>query len=340
MKVLSARHTVLALVVVLVSLGGSGTPVAGQQRRVIVGYSTSHDFTDFWLERWQERVARETSLQVESRIFDATDTAMRALYAGSVQAAVGGTSFVHRLNDLAITDKLTIIGLPLPGNDYVLVVRPEINTLRDLIGKRVGVASPGSLSDVLPRLLLKRSNIDVNAVRWIRVGGTSARMAALVAGQIDAGIAHAAEALEAEKRGLKPLMAIGTVVDDYVTLAMIVRKSWLRMNDEVARRMVHLSIDAARWAATDKEGYLALAATLLKGADQTILRRAYDVLWEAKIWGVNGLEPAKLVATQQIDYELGDIKTILPLEQWAEMRFTTEYLAAKGRFNWATQRKP
>jgi NitT/TauT family transport system substrate-binding protein len=64
--------------------------------------------------------------------------------------------------------------------------RPEIKTLRDLAGKRVGVTSRGDTQELSTRLLLRKHGIDANSVAYVPVGFGAQRLAALAAGSVDA----------------------------------------------------------------------------------------------------------------------------------------------------------
>ena len=64
--------------------------------------------------------------------------------------------------------------------------QPEIKSLKDLIGKRVGVTSRGDTQELSVRLLLRKHGIDANSVAYISVGFGATRLAALQAGAIDA----------------------------------------------------------------------------------------------------------------------------------------------------------
>jgi ABC-type nitrate/sulfonate/bicarbonate transport system substrate-binding protein len=63
---------------------------------------------------------------------------------------------------------------------------PEIKTLKDLIGKKVGVTSRGDTQELSVRLLLRKYGINANSVVYIPVGFGGTRLAALQAGTVDA----------------------------------------------------------------------------------------------------------------------------------------------------------
>jgi ABC-type nitrate/sulfonate/bicarbonate transport system substrate-binding protein len=63
---------------------------------------------------------------------------------------------------------------------------PEIKTLKDLVGKKVGVTSRGDTQELSVRLLLRKHGINANSVVYIPVGFGGTRLAALQAGTVDA----------------------------------------------------------------------------------------------------------------------------------------------------------
>ena len=62
----------------------------------------------------------------------------------------------------------------------------EIRTLKDLVGKKVGVTSRGDTQELSVRLLLRKHGIDGNAVVYVPVGFGATRLAALQTGVVDA----------------------------------------------------------------------------------------------------------------------------------------------------------
>ena len=64
--------------------------------------------------------------------------------------------------------------------------QPEIGTLKDLVGKKVGVTSRGDTQELSVRLLLRKHGINGNAVIYVPVGFGATRLAALQTGVVDA----------------------------------------------------------------------------------------------------------------------------------------------------------
>jgi ABC-type nitrate/sulfonate/bicarbonate transport system substrate-binding protein len=64
--------------------------------------------------------------------------------------------------------------------------QPEIKSLKDLIGKKIGVTSRGDTQELSVRLLLRKHGIDANSVVYVAVGFGGTRLAALQAGTVQA----------------------------------------------------------------------------------------------------------------------------------------------------------
>src|SRR5207342_3265003 len=77
-----------------------------------------------------------------------------------------------------------------PG--LVLVVSPshtgEIDSIKDLAGKKVGVSAPGSSTDFFLKFLLKKNGLDPASAAVIGVGLGATAVAAMEQGQIDAAV--------------------------------------------------------------------------------------------------------------------------------------------------------
>jgi ABC-type nitrate/sulfonate/bicarbonate transport system substrate-binding protein len=64
--------------------------------------------------------------------------------------------------------------------------QPDIKSLKNLVGKKIGVTSRGDTQELSVRLLLRKHGIDANSVVYVAVGFGGTRLAALQAGTVDA----------------------------------------------------------------------------------------------------------------------------------------------------------
>jgi len=116
--------------------------------------------------------------------------ALKAVLGGSADVVSG--YFDHCVNLAAKKQELVafVVYDRFPG--LVLVVSPshsgEINSIKDLAGKKVGVSAPGSSTDFFLKYLLKKNGLDPASVAVIGVGLGATAVAAMEQGQIDAAV--------------------------------------------------------------------------------------------------------------------------------------------------------
>jgi NitT/TauT family transport system substrate-binding protein len=103
-----------------------------------------------------------------------------------------------------------IVGAVTKSSTYAIISRPEIESIKGLKGKKVGINSFGSSADYAVYAALSRSGLDPNRdVTILTVGGGSApRLAALMSRSIDATVVTSPFEQTAEKQGLKTLVSV------------------------------------------------------------------------------------------------------------------------------------
>jgi ABC-type nitrate/sulfonate/bicarbonate transport system substrate-binding protein len=94
---------------------------------------------------------------------------------------------------------------------HTLVGRPEIATVQDLAGKRVGVQRQGDLTAFESKRVLDLFNVP--NVTILSVGADAERLAALESGAVDAIVASAPWDVKAEQQGMHVLLPIGNVLE-------------------------------------------------------------------------------------------------------------------------------
>ena len=116
----------------------------------------------------------------------------------SLKAVIGGSAdvvsgyFDHCVNLAAKGQHLQsfVVYDRYPG--FALVVSPkhssEINSIKDLANKKVGVSAPGSSTDFFLKYMLSKNGVDPNSVGIIGVGLGATAVAAMEQGTVDAAI--------------------------------------------------------------------------------------------------------------------------------------------------------
>lgn len=94
---------------------------------------------------------------------------------------------------------------------HVLISRPEIATVNELAGKRIGAGSFGTLPAYQVRVIIDRYRLGSNTI-IVPLNSTNDRIIATQKGNVDAAVVSAPFDLKAEELGLKRLLQIGSIL--------------------------------------------------------------------------------------------------------------------------------
>src|SRR5690242_2473052 len=94
---------------------------------------------------------------------------------------------------------------------HVLISRPEITSVADLAGKRIGAGSFGTLPAYEVRVLIDKYRLGPNTI-IVPLNSTQDRIIGTQRGTIDATVVPVPSDLKAEELGLKRLLAMGTIL--------------------------------------------------------------------------------------------------------------------------------
>lgn len=285
------------------------------------------DFTQIALFKAAADMA-EKGVTVELMSSDDSDVSTRALVAGHVDIAV--TFPFYAINARKADVPIKMIVADAQTNDYLMITPSDITSLDDLVGKTIGINKPGDLGSTVVDQCLRGADIDPDQIERVQVGGTGARLAALLAGQVQGGVAHVAEALSAiaESDGaLRVTANCGQVTGSFLQTGALATDDWLAANPNLAQLWVDTYIDALRWAAENKDEYIALSQEKLPEIDDAIRGDAYDMLLEGDLFAVDGgLDEDSVSRIEQIGLESDAFDEPVP-EDWYTLEFIESYLA-------------
>lgn len=74
--------------------------------------------------------------------------------------------------------------------DILWIAKPDspLNSIEDIVGKKIGYTSPGSVTNMLILMAMKAKGIDAAKVTLVPAGGIGANLTAVLSGAIDAGM--------------------------------------------------------------------------------------------------------------------------------------------------------
>jgi NitT/TauT family transport system substrate-binding protein len=154
---------------------------------------------------------RDQNLDVKL-IMTRPDIDRTALFTGDIDYSLRGSSTVlSAARGLPI--RMLFVGTLKPF--WALVVRPEVNSVKELKSKVLGVAGLAGGHHVATRLILREYGLDPDKDVAYKVIAAGSRIPALMSGAMDAGLLEYAEAFRAKKSGFKILL---NAADHYTVL--------------------------------------------------------------------------------------------------------------------------
>ena len=198
-----------------------------------------------------------------------------AVIANQIQFAQVGGSEVMSANaggaDLVVVAQLAGV------YPFVLEVAASIKTVADLKGKKVGVSSVGSSSDIATRAALKKMGLDPDKdVTIVPVGSTSARTAALLGGAIDAGVAQPPDSIALEEKGFHVLYDLASQKLPSANTSVVVTRKFMTENKAVVQRYVDALVLGIKKMKADRDFGIATLKKYFKSTDDKAMGATYD----------------------------------------------------------------
>jgi NitT/TauT family transport system substrate-binding protein len=145
---------------------------------------------------------------------------------------------------------------------HTLVVRPEIASVRDLVGKKIGVGALRDLTWYEAQFLIEKYNLGPSTT-IVTLGQSNLGVAALQARNIDAAIISVPQDIKAEEMGLKRLIQMGDILPvPQVGLATHINK--IKNSREEVLRVIKASIEGLEYVRSNGEETTAIIAAWAK----------------------------------------------------------------------------
>jgi NitT/TauT family transport system substrate-binding protein len=201
---------------------------------------------------------KKAGVDVDVVQFKGGSESLKAVMGGSADVVSG--YFDHCVNLAAKGQHLQsfVVYDRFPG--FALVVSPkhsaEINSIKDLANKKVGVSAPGSSTDFFLKYILSKNGVDPNSVGVIGVGLGATAIAAMEQGTIDAAIMldPAVTILQGHDKNLKILSDTRSQKDtlavfggEYPGGALYTKAEWIAAHPKEVQAMTNAIVNTLKW---------------------------------------------------------------------------------------------
>ena len=168
---------------------------------------------------------------------------------------------------------LKLIFCPFDKPQHGIYARAEIQTVKQLRGKKIAVSGTGVIDDLLLREFLAAQNLDRD-VTILAMGSADTRLAGLATGTIDAATLIAPLTFKAKEMGMKELVFFG---DQNFLLpggAILVRDDVLRAEPQMIERFIRASLMGFRFLRENAAAPKLIARTL--NVDDALGSKMYE----------------------------------------------------------------
>jgi NitT/TauT family transport system substrate-binding protein len=217
---------------------------------------------------------------------------------------------------------MKVIGNSVNKMIFSIYARPEIKSIEQLKGKKIGISRYGSSTDISARYALRKHNIDPQKdVTILQMGAMSSIMGGLQNGAIDAGLVSPPTQFAVDKMGFREIISITDMDLAFPNPSLVAQGDIIRKKPDLINRFMRAYVRGIHRARIDKELTMKSVARYSKIEDPVILQKAYD-LYVGKV-----LEKAPYINMVGMKNALDDLARTDPAakaakaEQFVDTRF-------------------
>ena len=200
----------------------------------MVGYSSvTSVFLPFWIGKEMGFYKKE-GLDAQLVYIPSSTTMAQSMFAREVAISTANASSV--VSSGLQGGDLVLMGAVINTTAFYIITRPEIASVQDLRGKRVGVTRLGSSSDFAVREYLQKNKLQPGRdVTVVQSGGMPELAAALSSGAISAAPLSSPMSYVAEQRGNRVLANLANEGIYFVIAGLTTSRRYLKENRREAK---------------------------------------------------------------------------------------------------------
>lgn len=267
------KKTAILLGAALLIFCGCGRAAAQAKQKLVIQYPATASIGGVlpWIARQKGFFAKH-GLEAEI-VYTTASTAMQALIAGGIDIA--GGDVLAPLSAFAGGADVVVIGSFANSSPYIMAARAGVKRIADLKGGKIGIQSPTGRGTIFTRVVLEEAGLDPDRdVQLLRVGGTEARVGALIAGHIDGALINPGVAHQISKAGLAALNLKGV---SFIDAELHVMRRRFEERKGALLGAFRAMRDAAVYMKAERSGSVDVIQKLMRLDDRRVAEAAYDV---------------------------------------------------------------
>jgi ABC-type nitrate/sulfonate/bicarbonate transport system substrate-binding protein len=226
----------------------------------------------YWIAK-EAGIFKKYGLDTELIFINGSTRGVQSMIAGEIDfAGAVGTSAMNGAmagGDVVIVDSL-VNTLP-----YYIIGKPDIKSAEDLKGRAAATHIPGTSADFALRLALRKFGIEYPDIKAVMVGGASARVAAVINGQVDFTMVTDSGKIQGEKAGLKVIIDMAKLKIPFQFTCTTTTKAIIQEHPQTVENMVKSVADAVHFFKNNKQQSIKIMAKYTRGQKPAVLEGSW-----------------------------------------------------------------
>lgn len=325
MRTIRKRALLQSLACSALAIGGPRPAAAAEKLTVIIGTSPPDPACHYLYYARDAGFFGANGLEVEFRGVVSATNATRSVVSG--EADIGWVDSVSSLQAKQAGARIKCISAFASRLDYQIVGVKTASDMRQLEGKRFGVATIGGSTYVIPRLLMRKAGGDPDKVSWVAVGNSAARVQALVTGAIDATITTTSfMPIVARYDRLHPILDTGPALPDFAYTWEIAGEAVIARRRPALQAFVKATREAVVWAEQNRDKAIALSQALLPDVPKEEIATAIGSYIGRHYWRPEGtLAPATLNGTVSVLVDADQLSRPILYDEFVDPGIASPY---------------
>lgn len=205
---------------------------------------------------------RQQGVEVAITPIAAETTALRALISGEGDVAwVGAISTLQAMN---AGSRVKVMSAFTPRLDYLMIAQRGVAGLKALDNRAIAVTQIGAVSQIVPLLMIETAGGDGQKAKWVSVGGSAARVQALISKRVDAAALNSSFAARtAPYDHLHPIGDAAKDLPDFVYTWEVVTADAVARKRDALKGFAVATAQGIRWAMEHPADAAAISRRLL-----------------------------------------------------------------------------
>ena len=206
--------------------------------------------------------------------------------------------------------------------DILWIAKPDspLNSIDDIIGKKIGYTSPGSVTNMLILMAMKAKGIDASKVMLVPAGGIGANLTAVLSGAIDAGMTGE-PVWSQEKSKVKPVFWTKDVLPAEMTQTVgIVTEELAASAPEKIRAIIEGRREGVKYIQAHPDDAADIVAKTYN-IDPALTRAVFRHFLEIKYWSEGALNYTAMDRMLEGLKIVGKLKEPMDWQKVVDVRF-------------------